>query len=154
MAKKHAGKKPAGRQTGPKRSDAVRRKHLAEMAKSLADGRSPTEVVEAAASAYGISTRCAWDDYAEIRRQWAEQAAGERADVAGAFGLAVLRRGQLYRAALQNGDVHLALSVEQDRCKLLGLYPAEKSEVKTTTTLEIVEEIVCAEDGAAAPGAG
>lgn len=164
--RKPARERPAPPATGPKRTDDVRRKHLAEMARALADGRSPTEVVEQAAASYGVSVRQAWDDYAEVRKQWAGEAEKERADVAGAFGLALLRRGQIYRAALANGDPGLALEVEQDRCKLLGLYPAERAEVKTTGRLEVVEEIVsvaadpgaapaaCAKDGPPAPRPG
>jgi hypothetical protein len=139
MAKKRTpkpgkGKPPRAAAASPpppedpgRRTPELRRKHLAEMAKSLADGRGPTEVVEAAAAGYGVSVRQAWDDYAEIRRQWAEAAETERQDVRGAFGLALLRRGQLYRIALQVNDLALALEVEQDRCKLLGLYTPDQT---------------------------
>lgn len=120
MAKTRTGK----RRGGKARTDADRRKHLAEMAKALAEGRGPNEVVEAAAGKYGVSETTAWNDYAEIRRQWAEQAAKDREDVPGCYGLAIVRRNDLYRIARGNGDVKTALEVDQDRCKLQGLYEA------------------------------
>jgi hypothetical protein len=38
------------------------------------------------------------------------------------FALALLRRDQLYAHAMGAGDFRTALAVDQDRCKLLGLY--------------------------------
>lgn len=113
---------------GPSRTSELRLKHLCDMGKALADGRSPTEVAESAAVRHGISIRAAWDDLAEVRRHWAEEAERMRATPNGSLGLALVRRDLLFRRSLETGDYALAMKVEQDRCKLLGLYPSEKSE--------------------------
>ncbi|WP_439625972.1 hypothetical protein [Gemmata sp.] len=109
------------------RTKDTRRRCLGEMARALADGHGPTEVARAAAARYGIALSSAWHDLAEVRRIWAEEAERQRGTEAGrlALGESLVRREELFRLALRNGDVDLAFEVEQDRCRLLGLYSGQ-----------------------------
>ena len=108
---------------GDKRTFDERQRQLAAIEKALLSGRRPVEAVRAAVKSFNVSEASAWRDCKLVRTQWAERAALATASEA-EFGRALELREQLYWEAMQGGDLALAFKIEQDRCKLLNLYPA------------------------------
>lgn len=114
----------------PKRTTVEREEALREIEKQLITGIPSAEIVQAAAQRSGIDERSARRDLAEVRRRWAEAGQLLQKESLCNLAQAVLRRDHLYRTALEAGQLGVALSAEIERCRLLGLYPAGKVEVK------------------------
>lgn len=107
------------------RTHEQREYHLTEMEKHLLAGKTVREVVLAAVAKWGMSQPTAYEDIKIIRQRWAELAEG-RKDAEAEIGKAIARREQLYNRALEREDDAQALRVENDRCRLHGMYADQK----------------------------
>ncbi len=107
-----------------KRGKEERNKHLREMEKLLISGVGAAEVADLAVESYGISLRHAYRDLKVIRKRFSKADELIRAAKHSAVSLlfASRRRDDLYRRLVQEGKLLDALTVEQDRCNLLGIY--------------------------------
>ena len=123
----------------------VRYEHLLALERALIEGRSPTAAVTACSKSLGITLRTAWRDYKVVKKRWAKSAEKLRSQPMVGLGMALLKRDELYRASMASGDTRTALAVEQDRCKLLNLYPDEKIVVGRERDDRPVEELTDAE---------
>jgi hypothetical protein len=97
-------------------------RHLCEMERLLLDGRAECEVVLHAVESWGVSAADAQRDVALIKQRWAERGRDGDAEL----GKAITRREQLYERAVDREDDKQALRVEQDRCRLIGLYANQR----------------------------
>jgi hypothetical protein len=75
----------------------------------------------------------------------AKDYAKKRRDRDRLVGMALRRREEVYARAIESGDLSTALRAEQDRCRLLALYPKETAAPPPTFNLNIVERVISAE---------
>lgn len=112
---------------GDKRSFQERVEHIAAIEKAMVQGRTARDIVRACTQQFSMTARQVKRDMALVRKRWAEGAARIKATPGEQLGLAVARREHLFSQALDLVDLETALKAEQDRCKLLNLYPAVDS---------------------------
>jgi len=105
------------------------------MEKALVEGMPVTELIAVVAKKFGVSERQGYKDLKEVHRRWHAAGLELKMHSERMLAQAVSRREHLYRLSLQAGDRPSALSAEQDRCKLLALYPTAESKVKLDGTV-------------------
>lgn len=125
---------PPPSKMGRKRNVATKMIQMAELEAALIEGRPISQTVLQYAEACEITGRQAWEDYKRIQEKWALQAAEVRNNPNLGLGQAILRRNQLFRAAVTNNNLELALEVEKDRGKLLDLYMFDHAQRKDAVT--------------------
>ncbi|MDA7978016.1 MAG: hypothetical protein MPJ50_04495 [Pirellulales bacterium] len=111
------------------RTRKEREVHLRLLEKALVDGVEPDDLVTAAPQKFGMTTTQAKRDLHTVYRRLAE--AGERirlhADENVSLALSLKRRTRVLRDAIGQGERKLALEAEKEICKLLGIYPQERT---------------------------
>ena len=138
-----------------------REQRLRVMEKALVEGVQPEELLQLAPAQFGISPRQARGDLKEVLARLRAQ--GERILLGQhdpqSVALAVRRRERLYHEAVQHGDRRIALEAEKDRCRLLGIYPSDRTwqehELDDATLDRTIEaELARLAHGSQAPAAG
>src|SRR5262245_37560403 len=107
-----------------------REQQQAEIEKALLNGVSIARIVADTVKQFGVCKQTVYNDIKDIKRRWADGTSEQRQELAAEFQRSVLRREMLFNKALQKDDDAQALRVEQDRCKLLGLYPEDTVTIK------------------------
>jgi hypothetical protein len=108
-----------------KRSHTDREDCINHLVFQVIDRKPTVTIIREATQLFKISEATAYEDLKIAKSRIACDADGIRTDKDFAFVLACRCREKLYRLAMEIPDLNLALRVEQDYCKLLGLYPSE-----------------------------
>jgi hypothetical protein len=114
------------------RDHEERERQLRTMEEALLDGFTDAEVVDAATKRWGLARSTVYEDLKIVRQRWEERNAVGRA---ANLDQAIARRERLYgksmkvanKEAVDEGTalsaIRTALTIEQDKSKLQGLYP-------------------------------
>lgn len=116
-----------GRKTTP--DDELCRR-LAFVEERLVQGMSSAMIVSTCIQSFGCGGRTAEAYIARVKRRWAHASRDRlRTKLPGqvSYQVALARREMIMRRAMFDADYDAALSAEQDRCKLEGLYPTPVS---------------------------
>lgn len=107
----------------PARTKEQRREHYRVLERLIDDGAATLALVQEHMRANGVSRRQAFRDLRVVRRRLVRQALRDLGGRPMAVYQTHKRLEHLYRLAVKDGNVRVALKVEQCRCKLLDLYP-------------------------------
>lgn len=108
-----------------------RETRLRLMEKALVDGIDPDDLQAAAPPQFGVTPRQARLDLRRVLARLAalgEQVRRHEQDNI-ALALSVKRRQRIVREAIRNEDRRMTLEAEKDLCKLLGIYPQERTDL-------------------------
>lgn len=97
---------------------------------ALVKGVHAEEIVRAIVAKWEVSEKSARNWVNEAKAVLKGESVEIRREYDMAFARAVRRRDRMFREAFESGDLRLALSIEQEPCRLLGLYPDEKVTVR------------------------
>lgn len=119
----------------PRSSAAEVSARVSAVLELLASGVRRTEIVRIGSREWGVTSRQIDDYIAAATKLIQAEAARTREE---ALAEHVARRRQIYKRAMNNGDLHAALKAVQDEARLLGLYPSEKHDVHATLSGQVV----------------
>lgn len=139
------GRSMDGVMPGANRDFEQRERHLEVIERSLLDGMTDRQVVAAAAEAFKIDAKTARRDIALVRKRWLSRGAkrNTQAEFEKAVARCEVKNLRAMKVAdkasrlpddeglnLELGALSTAQRFEQDRCKLLSLYPADTLTIK------------------------
>lgn len=119
-------KRPKASGTGPgtRTPDQEVRDRVDVTLKLIMEGTRTPEVLSHLERTYGVSTQSA---YAYLRRAKAQLAEMRAEDTAANYEKAVRVREDLYRMAIETGDLANARAIAYDLGRLQGLYPQDRA---------------------------
>lgn len=145
---------------GEKRSFDERLSHLVVIEKMLLNGLKQRHIYTQFGKDAGISYQALTRDIAIIRARWRKNLARIQKVPGDQLAEAIERREADRRNAIQKEDYDLAFKVEQDRCRLLDIYPDKKGtphSPREHTEEDMADDqliVIASNDNSAASGTG